>query len=497
MRIAFGSYRPDLPHLGNPGMTLLENVVPHAGGFRPLASLTPYTDALDARCQGGVFVKDKAGNVFAFAGDAAKLYRMSGGSTVWIDESKGGGYTTPSTGHWRFTQYGEQVIATNLSEAVQEFTIGSSTDFADLGGSPPNAKYVTVVRPGFVMLARLADQPRRVRWSAIGNPASWPAPGSAAARIVQSDQTDLEGGGGEIQGIVSGLNAADVVIIQETGLHRGIYVQPPVVFSFDHVEGARGTPAPGSIVQLGGVVYYLGEDGFFRFDGQSSVPIGGSRIDRTFFSTADPSLYHLMDAAVDPVNKLIVWAYADGKGGSAANNQLLIYNWEIDEWSPGTMAVEQMMRSLSFGYDMDTDLDASETVLDDPAWPPLDSPFWKGGSPGLAAFDANHTLAIQNGAPLDAVLETGETQIGDSVVLVNHARPLVETKGLAMPEIMVKIASRYLLTDPPAYRQAYAPTVGGNAFARSRGRYHRARVTIIGDWSFAQGIEIDGAEVGG
>lgn len=494
MRVPFQRYAPDLPPFGNPGVSALKNVIPHAGGYRPLPSLDTYSDALGARCQGAVFTTDASGNVNGFAGDSSALYRLSGGTTAWADVSKTGGYSTPTEGFWDFAKFGERIIATNLADPVQSFVIGSSTDFADLGGSPPQAKFVATIPPRFVLLGFLTSEPERVQWSAIGDPTNWPTPGTSAARIVQSDRNDLRGDGGAIQGLASGLAAADAAIVQERALWRMVYVGGRLLYAFDKVEGGRGTPAPGSLVQLGGVLFYLGEDGFYRFDGQSSVPIGGSRVDRTFFDEVESTKYHLMRAGADPINKLIIWAYPTDQDNVC--KKLLIYNWEIDEWSPGELETEEIMRSLTFGVDLDTDLNANETLLDDPDWPSLDSAFWKGGAPGLAAFDGDHELAFFTGSPLDAELETGEADIEGSVIRVDRLRPLIETNG-ASPTIMCQVASRYRLTDPPVYKQAYAPTVEGFVFARSRGRYHRIKATISGDdWEFAQGVDIYGRASG-
>lgn len=494
VRIPFGQYAPDLPPFGNQGVAALKNVIPHAGGYRPLSSLQTYSSALDDRCQGAFFTKDDSGNVNGFAGDASKLYRLTSASSTWVDESKGGGYNTDSEEAWSFAKFGDQIIATNLADAVQEWTLGSSTDFADLGGSPPQSRYVTAVRPGFVFLSSTAANPARIQWSAINNSTSWPTPGTSAARIVQSGRTDLPGDGGQIVGAVAGLAAADVAIIQERAVWRAIYTGPPTVFSFDQVEGARGSPAPGSLVQVGGILYYLGEDGFYAFDGQGSRSIGGSRVDRTFFETVDPTKYHLVSATADPANKLLLWSYPDTTAGDISN-RMLIYNWEIDEWSPGEIDVEFLIKGFSFGIDMDTDLNASETLLDDEDWPSLDSSFWLGGRPILAGFDSSNQLSFFSGEPLDAELETGESSVNDDITLIHRTRPLVEASGLA-PTITVQIASRYRLVDMPVYRQAYSVTGGGHTYARSRGRYHRAKAAITGTWEFAQGVEVDGQIVG-
>jgi hypothetical protein len=117
-------------------------------------------------------------------------------------------------------------------------------------------------------------QPQRVWWPAIDDPTNWPTPGTSAAAAVQSDYQDLVGDAGWVQGIVGNLGTADGAVFQERAVIRMQYVGPPAIFAFSTAEGVRGTPAPGSLVQVGNLVYYLGEDGFYVFDGSQSMPIG-------------------------------------------------------------------------------------------------------------------------------------------------------------------------------------------------------------------------------
>lgn len=497
LRAPFGIYAPDLPALGNPGSVLALNVTPDAGGYRPFRELVTYSDALDDRCQGAFFTTDADNNVFGFAGDRAKLYALSGGNTQWQDVSRPAGYNTPVSGRWASTKFGNDVLMSNFADPPQAYTIGSSATFDDLAGGPPKAKHMAVIS-NFVVLGFLDEGgagvfPSRIRWSAFEDATSWPAIGSDAARAVQSDQQNLLGDGGWVQALVGGLSAANGAILQERALWRMIYVDAPVVFQIDQVEGGRGTPAPGSIGQVGGTIFYLGEDGFYRFDGQSSVPIGANKVDRTFFDTVDTLYYDRVTTAVDPVRKLVIWGYPS-KGKEGRVDRQLIYNWSIDQWSPGDQEVEIYSRSMTFGIDLDTDLNADETLADDDSWPSLDSRFWSGGRPGLSAFDTSHRLAFVSGAPREAVFETGEFELQTGHdALLNRVWPLVDQNG-AGAAVEAAVRSRYQLGAAPSVGQFYAMNSNGYCYARSRGRYHRILVRIPAgyEWQHAQGADVAG-----
>ena len=48
MKLPFAPWLPDLPALGNPGMTDAKNVIPAARGYQPFRAINPFTDALTA-----------------------------------------------------------------------------------------------------------------------------------------------------------------------------------------------------------------------------------------------------------------------------------------------------------------------------------------------------------------------------------------------------------------------------------------------------------------
>ena len=89
--LPFRGYAPDRAAFGNPGVLDAENVMPTPDGFRPLKALSVESDALTARCRGATAAADVDGNVYVYAGDATKLYRLV--NETFEDASKSGGYS--------------------------------------------------------------------------------------------------------------------------------------------------------------------------------------------------------------------------------------------------------------------------------------------------------------------------------------------------------------------------------------------------------------------
>lgn len=485
--VPFGEYLPDLPDYLNPGATVAKNCFPRtASSYGPIGGLTAYSDALDARCQGAYSALDASGNTNVFAGDAAKLYRLVSATTAWEDVSKVGGYSTGPDALWGFCSFGLRVVATNFADAVQSYIVGTDTDFSDLSADAPKARHCGVIRD-FVFLGNTNDStdgavPNRVWWSAYNDPTTWPIPGSSSAAEKQSDLQDLQDGGW-VQGIVGGLGTADGAIFLERKIYRVSYVGPPTIFSFDAVESARGTPAPGSIIQLGSVVFYLGEDGFYMFDGSNSKAIGANKIDKTFFAEVDQSYFARITAAIDPINKLVFWSVPiSGSSGTLAKQY--IYNWNLDRWSTAEFNHELLCRTQSFGATLDT-LDTTFGDLDSIPFS-LDSRAFTAGRLILSAFSTDHKLSYFTGDALAATLETGEFDGGDGRrMYISGLRTAIDG-GTPTAQLRYRNAQGEALTDTAA------ATAGADGIIPFRvdSRFGRARITIpaASNWSHAQGI---------
>mgnify|MGYP000353779758 CR=1 FL=1 len=147
-------------------------------------------------------------------------------------------------------------------------------DFTDLGGSPPNARYIAVVRD-FVVLGCVENNERRVQWSAINDAEGW---------TVGTDSSDFQDfpAGGPVRGVVGG----------ETGyvwlsdkVFRMVFVPgSDAIFQFDEIEGGRGLRSPYSLVKWGSEAFYRGTDGFYRFNlgSGASTQIGTGKWARFF-----------------------------------------------------------------------------------------------------------------------------------------------------------------------------------------------------------------------
>lgn len=501
------SYAPDMPNYHDDSSDNIMNVIPRTPkSYGPLSSPAAFSAAaLNARCQGAYFGVDSAGNVNGFAGDATNLYQMTAAnSTSWSVVSKSAGaYGLAANEQWTFGLYGQYVVATDFTDNVQGFLLGTDSKFSDLitTANPPKAKYLGTVK-SFLVLGNTSDpvygaQPQRVWWSRNGNPRNFDDPTSATATQFETSYQDLLGNNGEIHGVIGNLGTADGAIFMEHAIWRMVFSGSPDVFQFFLAEGVRGTEAPGSIAQLGAFVYYLGEDGFYVFDGTNSKPIGVNRVDKTFFADLDQQYLGSISSAIDPINKLYIIGYP-GAGHLGANcNKMLLYNWAIDRWSaaiPIPAGFEFIMRGLSFGYT----LDQLYTILNysfDTLPYPLDSRVWTGGSLLLGLFDTAHKLNFFTGTALAATIDSSEQQPNPAgLTRIFNTRPIVD--GTATPSVAVGVRNRQ--ADTVNLSAAVPMNSIGSAPQRAVGRYVRTETTIpaMSTWTHFSGVEVEGVPAG-
>jgi len=481
---------PDLPPYGNPGALVADNVIPAANSYRSFPNQVVASNSLGGRVQGAIFARDAAQNVYNYAGDASALYRLVAGSFTVATRLVGGAYSTPSDDFWEFIQWGETVIGVNGSngDTPQQISLGAA-NFFDLSGAP-KARHIAVIN-NFVVLGNISDSVvgvQRVRWSAINDATNWSVNAATLA-----DYQDLLGDGGWIQKIVGGEGGG--YVLQEHAIWRMTFVGSPLIFQFDKIKTGIGAYAPQSVISFLGMTFFLGNDGFYMFDGSNVTPIGQNKVDNTFFDDLDNNYIDRIVGAIDPNRKIVLWSYP-GIGNTGGNpNRVLVYHWALNRWSRvvgiggvggSGFNLEFIISSISPGYTLDG-LDAVSTNIDTLPYS-LDSAFWTGGQLNISVFNSGHQLATLNGSALPAIVQTGEINlIQGRKAYITEVWPLVEGNSASC---QVSVISRDVLTQSVSTGLAMSPTSQGFAEVRNIARYHRFQLTTITGTEFdnLQGI---------
>jgi len=465
-RVVFTEWTPDQPSIAE-NLSNAKNVAPAALGYIPFPLAVDYSNAASENLN-NVFAGRFNTTTNVFAGGATKLFRLDGSTLNMSDVSKSGGYSNISK--WRFSQFGDTIIAANNINKLQSFTLGSSTTFNDLAVDAPVAKYVTTIRD-FVVTANLdsGTSPNKVQWSDINDETDWTAGGAS-----QSD-FQIVSDGGNITGLTGGETG---LVLLERAIVRMTYIGSPFFFQFDSIARGIGCVEGNSVTQYGGLTFFLGEEGFYACDGQTVTAIGNEKIDRWFWGNANPSKLDMMSATVDPFRKIVVWNFID----NFAKRNILIYNWQVKKWSYASTDVDYVASSATAGatlegMDLYGNMDTIETSFD--------SPLFSGGK-FLFSGARGAKVVTFSGQPSAAQIDTG--LIGsEAPSVVTLARPLVDTGSAD-----VAIASQVRLNQVVDF-SVYTPSTDENRVSlRSAGKYHKLSIKPTGaQWSNVIGVDIE------
>jgi hypothetical protein len=476
--IDLGAWSPDLPIVRSPHLRTASGVTPLIEGYGPFNGLSITTSALDAKCLGAIAVRDIDQAHHIYAGNSTKLYELE--SITFTDRSRVGGYgPAGETTRWRFSPYGDRLIAVNGTDVPQYIDMSTaSTAFANLGGSPPSAQFVSSFVE-FVVLGALGTSAMAIKWSGFGDSTGW-TPGTN-----QSDEQEFADGGR-----ITGLAALDVLyVFQENAIRRMNYVGGPTIMQIDKLVDGIGCIEPNSLVQWGTMFFFLSEDGFYAFDGQQVIPIGVGKFDRWFIANSNRSLWNRMSAAINPSDKLVAWAYCSADNVSGTPDQILIYNWASKMASVVPYSTEFIISAASLGVSID---DYPYSI--DDMTISFDDPFFLGGTRYFGGFSPEHKLGTFSGDSVAAVLETGDFALTQGPATVEWLRPISDSTGATMAGAG---------TMRPAQTVTFKPAISQQASGRCpqrgvMGNYVRAKMQIpaADTWTFVTAIDYKGKAMG-
>jgi hypothetical protein len=544
-RITFGEWTPDQPGLAN-GLQKAENVFSKILGYGALSKDVDYSASASENLNNVVAGKSNAGATIVIAGGATKLFKLDAGdlsldsvvkanrtisnvartsNIVTITTSAAHGYSigdrvtvaatantdvngtfnidtitsttftysktgsdivsvadtgtvtfqyvTPANQRWRFTQFGSVLIAANGGNRLQGYNLNTSTTFQDLSADAPQARYITVVRD-FVVSGYINSStiyPNRVQWSALGDETSW-----TNSATTQADYQDIPDGGAVV-GVTGGEFG---LVLLERSIHRMSYIGSPLVFQFDNISRNIGCVEANSIVQYGGTTFFLSDDGFYACDGQNIIPIGGEKVNRFFYNNVNEGGLNLMSAAVDPFRKLVIWGYASNS--SATADKMLIYNWQTQRWTSGTMTANRVASSSTPSFDLEG-MDVFGNL--EQITSSFDSQVWLGGKMQFAGVK-NGKIVTFSGANNTAIIETGDIEMPGTTSAITMAKPIVDNGSAS-----VALISRRLLTESIVFGSQTAADAENRVSIRGIGRYHRLQLTPTGSWTSAVGLDVE------
>ena len=469
-RVTFGEWLPDQPGVIG-ALTTAKNCFPKAVGYGPFPQEVDYSDAAPQNLTAAAAAKDTNSITSIYAAGTTRLFKLNTNNFSWNDISA---TTYSGTSGWKFTQFGNSLIAANESNTMQYIDVMSGTTFANIAVDAPKAKFVTVVRD-FVVTGYQSAYKSRIQWSGINNETTW-----TASATTQADFQDLPDGG-FVQGVTGGEFG---LVLLERSIVRMSYIGTPLIFQFDNIARNRGCFEPNSVIQWQGITYFLGDDGFYACDGQNLKNIGAEKVNRYFFNTLKESDLGNMSAAIDPINNLVVWGYPTVD----LDYRVLVYHVPTGKWSYADSTATRVAPVSTPSITLEG-LDAFSASID-ALGISLDSRTWLGGKLLLLGISGNKLITF-TGASKTATIDTADIETDNNQSMITMLKPIVDNgTGSA------SIASRLQLNQTVSFPSVTAANSENRIGARSYGRYHRVKLQPSGDWTTAIGMDVEIQQAG-
>lgn len=478
--ITFGEWRPDMaPHM-SPALAECTNVLPVAGSYAPFPAHVPIAGTeLPSKSYGYFSGIGSDGKPVIYAATKSAIHQIKNGAIRTAYDAG-----TLSAANWWFASMDGRIIAGNKNIAGIAGIPGST--FSPLGGSPPAAAVGAVVERNFLVLGNITEdgidgfKPNRVRWSGFTNPDTW---GTNVG--TQADFEDMADEGGPVVAITG---KSTGTVFQRKAITRMQYTGGSAVFQFTSVEQGRGAITTGAVVDIGPLVFFRADDGFFAWDGVQSVPIGTDKVDRWFYENVDHTRLDLIASGFDPVSRCVLWAFPEI--GQSANSALIAYSLGDQRWSKISVGMQQIGASATLATTIEQmpTPDTSGISWDDPAY--------AGKRPILGGIDASGFYGTFSGSPMAAVLTTGDWQSAPGQrTFVSAVRPLIDASG-----VQIAVGSRsQMSSDPIVWKPGTSLGIDGRCPQRTDARYLRYRATTAAGetWTRGVGLEIAMRKAGG
>jgi hypothetical protein len=415
-----GEYRPDVSDYEATTTRNINNVVPRGDGYGPFFDFAELSKSLPGPCRGGFVALRQSGSVAVFGATATRLYLLDNTTFEWNDVSKDAADydDIPAPDQWGIRQFGNLVVAVQANVVPQVYDLSTSTEFDDLGGSPPQARYIDIVGR-FIVLTGLVSNPYRVQWSGLNDATGW------TSGVNSSDYQDLPDGG-VARGVSGGESG---VIFQDQAIRRMTYLPgSPVIFQIEVIVRDNGLAAPLSLIRAGERTFFYSSQGLqVILPGGYPTPIGREKVDRTLRTDVDKANLKYFIGASDPRNTRVFWSYKSVSGPTGGFDKMLCYDWVLDKFTPISAQGEFLFSVTQPGLTLEG-LDAISSSIDT-LTSSLDD-YTTIETPEIGMVSTDHKVGFFRGQSLEATIESAEQGTDGQTIKVRGFRPITDAPAL-------------------------------------------------------------------
>ncbi len=383
-----------------------------------------------------------AGNV-----DATSNRGYSGGTygTAYYGVQRPEGGTLEDCTSWSVDNWGEYLVAcANTDGYIYEWTLNTSNPAAIVSNAPTDNLGILVTEERFIFALGAGGNPRKVQWCDREDNTTWTPAATNEAGDIELQTS------GQIETAIR--TRGQTLIITDIDAHTARYIGPPYVYGFERVGTSCGIISRQAAADVDMGVFWMGNGGFFRFDGNlvSEIPC---------------DVHDYVFGDINTSQKSKTWAFTNGQFGEiwwfyASSNSTEIdryvaFDYKENHWLIGNLSRTTGASRGVFEYPML--MDAAGAMYD---------------------HEVGLSYAV-SGTEQSVFAESGPISIGngDNIMQVTDLIPDEKTQG----DVDVIFKSRYYPNDTEYTHGPYTPS--SPTAVRFSGRQIRMRVE--GDTPYA------------
>jgi len=232
------------------------------------------------------------------------------------------GGTTQAATTWSVDHFGQNLVAcASHDRVIYEWALVVATPAAAVAGAPTaNACFVTNER--FLVALGAGSNPRTVQWSDQEADTTW-----TPTALNQAGSLNLQTSGIIIKGLrVRGHN----IILTTTDCWTMKYIGPQLVYSFELAGDKCGLIGPNAAVAVDGGAFWMGSNGFYRYDGNRVTDLDCDVFDYVF-SDINLGERAKVNAAQNSAFNEVTWWFCSKN--STTIDKAVTYNYAENHWA--------------------------------------------------------------------------------------------------------------------------------------------------------------------
>jgi len=356
---------------------------------------------------------------------------------------------------WSLDTWGEYLMACSSKDGkIYEWQLNTGVVAQVVANAPVNNKGLVVTEERFVFALGAGGNPRKIAWCDQENNTSW-----TPAATNQAGDFELQ----TVGQIMCGLRMRGrTLILTDNDAHVAQYSGAPFVYGFERVGTACGVASRRGAVAIDEGAFWMGQNGFFTFDGSvaSEIPC---EVSDYVFDDMNPSQITKVYAVHNSQHGEIWWFYPSGT--STENDRYVALDYKEGYWTTGEL-------DRTAGVDQGV----------------FKNPIWADASGNLYNQETGYTHGTTKPYAESGSISLGN---GDSIMKVTQLIPDEKTQG----QVEVTFKTRFHPNDTETSHGAF--TLGNPTDVRFQGRQVRIKVQGTGNENWRSGVMRIEANAGG